>query len=324
MSKKYAELAMELLAPYKKVNKNLLVAIKNGKARIDFPMKSYNRQVAHEIGQGWAVFTAEDCEKLKNGEMVEPIGPYSEADIQKLKAILNISEQRLAYNLIIARAVKMSDGEWVILDQQLVDEKVKAYQETQEEQAKQEEKRKHLLYLQTALSEGRLVKYTVNGIEHRLDSVKVYRESEYVEYIELTYLTDKGETVTHKLAYPIFSIIPRFLENITDYEVSDSTELLELAVQEMKATLPVEKKKWWEFNVTPDISAKELGQLLVAKFGDWVGTPSEELLEDGGLIIDHLTDNGYHDRDVLESIPSERWTMAWEYFDQVKRQPGGL
>lgn len=79
----------------------------------------------------------------------------------------------------------------------------------------------------------------------------------------------------------------------------------------------VTMKTWDQFNVTTDISAKELGQLLVSKFEAWVGTPSEELLEDGGHVIDHLTDDGYHDRDVLESIPEERWVMAWEYFDKA-------
>ncbi|RNB59514.1 hypothetical protein EDM57_05070 [Brevibacillus gelatini] len=75
-------------------------------------------------------------------------------------------------------------------------------------------------------------------------------------------------------------------------------------------------KTWKEFNVTFEISAKELGQLLVARFADWVGTPSEKLLEDGEHVIDHLTDDGYHDRDALKNIPVERWAMAWEYFDK--------
>lgn len=75
-------------------------------------------------------------------------------------------------------------------------------------------------------------------------------------------------------------------------------------------------KNWTEFNVTPEISAKELGELLLARFRDWVNTPSEELLEDGGHVIDHLTDDGYYDRTILESIPDERWAMAWEYFEK--------
>lgn len=78
-------------------------------------------------------------------------------------------------------------------------------------------------------------------------------------------------------------------------------------------------KNWNEFVVTEDISAKELGDLLVAKFGSWVGTPSEDLLEDGGHVIDHLTDDGYYDRDVLNSIPADRWEKAWEYFYSITK-----
>lgn len=69
--------------------------------------------------------------------------------------------------------------------------------------------------------------------------------------------------------------------------------------------------------MTREVSVKELGAVLVAKFADWVGTPSEELLEDGGHVIDHLTDDGRQDREVLEALPQVRWAMAWDYFDRV-------
>jgi len=65
------------------------------------------------------------------------------------------------------------------------------------------------------------------------------------------------------------------------------------------------------------ITTKELAEELIKKFSSWVGTPSEELLEDGGTVIDHLTDAGRrYDRGTLEAIPDDVWEKAWEIFDQ--------
>lgn len=60
-------------------------------------------------------------------------------------------------------------------------------------------------------------------------------------------------------------------------------------------------------------------------FRDWVGTPSEELLEDGGTVIDHLLTE-YADpaspryspivsRQRLEAVFPETWQQAWDLFD---------
>lgn len=64
------------------------------------------------------------------------------------------------------------------------------------------------------------------------------------------------------------------------------------------------------------IKAKELAEELVNVFGTWVGTPSEELLEDGGAVIDHLSDAGRtYGRDELESIDPDVWEDAWKIFN---------
>jgi len=69
----------------------------------------------------------------------------------------------------------------------------------------------------------------------------------------------------------------------------------------------------------------KLAQML-EMFRDWIGTPSEELLEDGGTVIDHLLTE-YGDpassrydpsvtRTTLERLSPAVWETAWDLFDR--------
>lgn len=66
------------------------------------------------------------------------------------------------------------------------------------------------------------------------------------------------------------------------------------------------------------ITANKLAEELLLVFGTWVGTPSEELLENGGHVIDHLcTVGNKYGRDELEALPQSVWEEAWSIFDSV-------
>lgn len=60
---------------------------------------------------------------------------------------------------------------------------------------------------------------------------------------------------------------------------------------------------------------RRLADMLVETFKDWIDTPSEELLSDGGLVIDHLVENWPYLRETFEIIPDKCWEAAWCYFD---------
>ncbi|EJY54979.1 ComF family protein [Alicyclobacillus hesperidum URH17-3-68] len=64
-----------------------------------------------------------------------------------------------------------------------------------------------------------------------------------------------------------------------------------------------------------------LATVLVQQFGSWVGTPSEELLEDGGTVIDNLltAGNGVPDDivDHIHDIPETTWSQAWDIFHEA-------
>jgi len=58
---------------------------------------------------------------------------------------------------------------------------------------------------------------------------------------------------------------------------------------------------------------EDLTRMLVNSFEDWIGTESEDLLEDGGLVRDHLRtayDMG------LDVYNDEDWEAAWAEFDR--------
>ncbi len=67
-----------------------------------------------------------------------------------------------------------------------------------------------------------------------------------------------------------------------------------------------------------EIKSSYLASVLLSYFGPWVGTPSEELLEDGGTVIDHLLTAGNRvPDDIVENIydiPESTWSEAWDFF----------
>ncbi|WDL99765.1 hypothetical protein [Alicyclobacillus sp. ALC3] len=59
---------------------------------------------------------------------------------------------------------------------------------------------------------------------------------------------------------------------------------------------------------------KVLSGELVRVFGMWVGTPSEELLEDSGTVLDWMRNETTLD---VEAISQQTWDAAWELFDRA-------
>jgi hypothetical protein len=59
-------------------------------------------------------------------------------------------------------------------------------------------------------------------------------------------------------------------------------------------------------------TAQSLGQAMIDHFSSWVGTESEELLEDLGTVIDNLSD---HLSD-LPAMDDPIWGQAFEFFEQ--------
>jgi hypothetical protein len=60
---------------------------------------------------------------------------------------------------------------------------------------------------------------------------------------------------------------------------------------------------------------KTLTEILVNQFMGWINTLSEELLKDGGLVKDHLSDVGFP-RSLLSVLSDEDWDLAWAEFDR--------
>ncbi|MDR9507689.1 hypothetical protein P4479_25400 [Brevibacillus agri] len=155
MNKKYSEMAMKLLSQFKSVDKGFLVTIpKNAnEARINHVQTGYQRRVMQKIEQECAVYTLEDCKLLKNGEIIEPIGPYTNEQIEKLDKLLGMNK-KWTLGLIADRAVKMVDGEWVLLDQESVNKKKEEFARIQENKAKRKARDEELD--QTQLSSRQL------------------------------------------------------------------------------------------------------------------------------------------------------------------------
>ena len=60
-----------------------------------------------------------------------------------------------------------------------------------------------------------------------------------------------------------------------------------------------------------------LSNILVDKFSGWDNV-SQKLLDDGGIVEDHLADE--LPRDVIKSISVEKWESAWnDYYSVVTR-----
>jgi hypothetical protein len=59
---------------------------------------------------------------------------------------------------------------------------------------------------------------------------------------------------------------------------------------------------------------KTLGEYLVEVFAAWVGTESEALLDDLGVVKDHLADT--LGRAEVETYGAEEWSSAWKHFDK--------
>jgi len=93
-------------------------------------------------------------------------------------------------------------------------------------------------------------------------------------------------------------------------------EDLKQVIAEAKAELAKLDRNVMETKAPPMIwDADLLASILDWKFSDWLGTPSEELLEDGGHIEDHLAE--HMDRAILKTIPENIWSDAWEEFDRL-------
>lgn len=61
-----------------------------------------------------------------------------------------------------------------------------------------------------------------------------------------------------------------------------------------------------------------LSHEMINIFGGWVGTPSEELLEDDGTVIDWIRNDSEALQGVdLSDIPQEYWDAAWDIFDKA-------
>lgn len=73
--------------------------------------------------------------------------------------------------------------------------------------------------------------------------------------------------------------------------------------------------------ISMDILANE----LITVFSSWVGTPSEELLEDGGTVIDYLKSHSNTLRGIdLNRLSEDMWMDAWDKFDEAVRRKGKL
>jgi len=55
-----------------------------------------------------------------------------------------------------------------------------------------------------------------------------------------------------------------------------------------------------------------LGAIIIERFASWVGTDEEKLLEDGGIVEDHLSDE--LGRTPLNALDVDDWRGAWEEF----------
>ena len=58
-----------------------------------------------------------------------------------------------------------------------------------------------------------------------------------------------------------------------------------------------------------------LSVILIEVFEGYVGTSSEDLLGDGGWIIDELIHSDYCDSIDFTIIPDDIWEKAWDIFD---------
>ena len=84
---------------------------------------------------------------------------------------------------------------------------------------------------------------------------------------------------------------------------------------------------WVVEHADDKVDAVLLGRVLARAFGSWVGTPSEELLEDGGTVIDHLAGAEVgitgvmvsYSRDELDAVSERQWATACETFDALVR-----
>lgn len=65
------------------------------------------------------------------------------------------------------------------------------------------------------------------------------------------------------------------------------------------------------YQLHDDTDSETLAEILIIEFSNWLGTASEDLLEDGGVVEDHLSDN--HGR---ANIPEKVWDEAWDIFNK--------
>jgi len=113
------------------------------------------------------------------------------------------------------------------------------------------------------------------------------------------------------IAYAIIMDKPGLVEELKadGYEVDDSNyyEMDESEWEEIRKKYS--SRKWAQ----RDWDARKLAEVLQDNFASWV--VKEELLEDWGIVLDHLSDK--YSRSELEAIPEHIWVKAWDIFDRA-------
>lgn len=74
---------------------------------------------------------------------------------------------------------------------------------------------------------------------------------------------------------------------------------------------------WGPYPTAIDALCSNLSKALIIKFSGWVGTDSEELLQDIKTIEDHLSDEVGIDRALLYQLTERDWDKAWREFDET-------
>jgi len=88
---------------------------------------------------------------------------------------------------------------------------------------------------------------------------------------------------------------------VGEYDATSTTDAIEQATSEVHAAMCR----------MPAVVAypARLAKMLINTFESWIGTPSEDLLEDGGLVRDHLEGGVLYYSD-------DDWAAAWDEFDR--------